>query len=219
MTVLCALLACEMEQPREPVSVRDAAIQDSMLRILDDTLTALASEPREVPVDKAQVVTATADTTAVTASAAELEELAARLVIPVAGIERDELRDTYAESRGSRPHDAIDIPAPRGTAVVSATAGRLLKLHNSVPGGLMVYAADASDRFLLMYGHLDGYAPGLSEGMLLRQGQLLGYVGTTGNAPHETPHLHLAIARGRPSVSWWRGTPVNPYPLLTRRER
>lgn len=219
MALLCGLLACDSEERREPISAHDAAIQDSMLRVLEDTLTALAPESVEVSVDKARVATATADTAAISASSAELEELAAALDIPVAGVERQELRDTYAESRGSRPHDAIDIPAPRGTAVVSATNGRLLKLHNSVPGGLMIYAADGSDRFILMYGHLDAYAPGLAEGMPLRQWQLLGYVGTTGNAPPETPHLHFAIARGRPSVSWWRGTAVNPYPLLARQGR
>ncbi|HEX6252296.1 MAG TPA: M23 family metallopeptidase [Gemmatimonadaceae bacterium] len=196
-----------------------AAVHDSMLRVAIDTLTALAAEPVEVTVDQARVATATADTSAIAATATELSELAARLIIPVAGVEPGELRDTYAESRGSRPHDAIDIPAPRGTAVVSATDGRLMKMHNSVPGGLMVYAADASDRFILMYGHLDAYAPGLADGMQLRQGQLLGYVGTTGNAPPETPHLHFAIARGRPSVSWWRGAAVNPFPLLARPRR
>jgi murein DD-endopeptidase MepM/ murein hydrolase activator NlpD len=94
--------------------------------------------------------------------------------------------------------------------------GRVLKLHESVAGGLMVYAADAADRFILMYGHLDRYAEGLADGASLRRGQVIGYVGTTGNAPPGTPHLHFAIARGRPSVKWWKGTPVNPYPLLAR---
>ena len=117
--------------------------------------------------------------------------------------------------RGSRRHDALDIPAPRGTPVLSAVDGRLLKIHSSERGGLMVYAADATDRFVLLYGHLDRYADGLTEGMPLRRGQVIGYVGTTGNAAPGTPHLHFAILRGRPSVKWWRGTPVNPYPLLT----
>ena len=80
----------------------------------------------------------------------------------------------------------------------------------------MVYASDPSDRFIFMYGHLDRYADGLKEGMPLKRGQVIGYVGTTGNAPPNTPHLHFAIVRGRPSVAWWRGTPVNPYPLLAR---
>jgi murein DD-endopeptidase MepM/ murein hydrolase activator NlpD len=212
----CALFACG-DEARTTITARDAAIQDSMLQVPVDTLTALAPESLEVTVDQARVATAGRDAAMIAASHAELAELASMLAVPVAGVERNELRDTFTESRGSRPHDAIDIPAPRGTAVVSAADGRLLKLHNSVPGGLMVYAADASDRFILMYGHLDAYAPGLSEGIRLGQGQLLGYVGTTGNAPPETPHLHFAIARGRPGVSWWQGTAVNPYPLLARR--
>ncbi len=78
----------------------------------------------------------------------------------------------------------------------------------------MVYTADASSRFILMYGHLDRYAEGLTEGAPVRAGQLIGYVGTSGNAPPETPHLHFVVARGRPDVSWWRGNPVNPYTLF-----
>jgi peptidoglycan LD-endopeptidase LytH len=191
------------------------ATQAPVLDTVLDTLSGLDADSVASAVDQVRVTSVTSDTAAIHATSAELVELGAGLVIPVAGVERGELRDSYAESRGSRPHDAIDIVAPRGTAVVSATDGRLLKLHNSVPGGLMVYAADASNRFILMYGHLDAYAPGLAEGMPLRRGQLLGYVGTTGNAPPGTPHLHFAIVRGRPDVSWSRGTAVNPYPLLT----
>ena len=106
--------------------------------------------------------------------------------------------------------------APRGTPVVSATDGRVLKLFNSVAGGTMVYAADASDRFILMYAHLDRYADGVVDKMPIKRGQLLGYVGSTGDASAAAPHLHFAIARGHPSAAWWKGTPVNPYPLLAR---
>jgi peptidoglycan LD-endopeptidase LytH len=155
---------------------------------------------------------------AIEATPAELAELSASLIVPVQGVRPQELRDTYPERRdgGTRPHEALDILAPRGSPVLSATDGVLRKLHSSTAGGLMIYAGDASDRFVLIYGHLDRYADGLVEGAPLRRGQVIGYVGTTGNAPALTPHLHFAIARGRPSVEWWRGTPVNPYPLLTR---
>jgi murein DD-endopeptidase MepM/ murein hydrolase activator NlpD len=129
---------------------------------------------------------------------------------------RSELRDTYEAARGERVHEAIDILAARGTPVLSAADGRLLKLFSSRPGGLMVYAADPSDRFILLYGHLDAYAAGLTEGMRLQRGQVIGYVGTTGNAPPDTPHLHFGILRGAPAVAWWEGSPVNPYPLLVR---
>lgn len=135
------------------------------------------------------------------------------LTIPVEGVHPWDLRDSYGDPRTGHAHEALDIMAPRGTPVVSAADGRLLKLFLSKPGGIMVYAADASDRYILMYGHLDRYADGLVEGMPLTRGQLLGYVGSTG-AIAAGPHLHFAIARGEPRVKWWKGEPVNPYPLL-----
>jgi murein DD-endopeptidase MepM/ murein hydrolase activator NlpD len=157
------------------------------------------------------------DTTGAAIADADLRVLAAQLIVPVQGIRPEELNDTFTAPRGggSRSHEALDILAPRGTPVLSATDGVLRKFHDSAAGGLMVYAGDATDRFVLMYGHLDRYADGLVEGQPLRRGQVIGYVGTTGNAPAGTPHLHFAIARGQPSVAWWRGTPVDPYPLLT----
>ena len=138
------------------------------------------------------------------------------LIVPVQGIEPSALHDTYDEQRGggSRTHEALDIPAQRGTPVLSATGGRVLKLFDSKAGGKMVYAADSSERFILMYAHLDAYAPGLAEGQPLRRGQVIGTVGTTGNAPPNVPHLHFAIARSNDVKVWWKGAPVNPYPLL-----
>jgi murein DD-endopeptidase MepM/ murein hydrolase activator NlpD len=138
------------------------------------------------------------------------------LSVPVRGVEPSQLRDTYDELRGgdTRTHEALDIPAPRGTPVLSATGGRVLKLFDSKAGGKMVYAADSSERFILMYAHLDSYANGLAEGQPLTRGQVLGAVGTTGNAPPNLPHLHFAIARSNDVKVWWKGMPVNPYPLL-----
>ena len=138
------------------------------------------------------------------------------LLIPVRGIAATEIYDTYDEKRGggSRTHEALDIPAPRGTPVLSATGGRVLKLFDSKAGGKMVYAADSSERFILMYAHLDSYANGLAEGQPLQRGQVIGTVGTTGNAPPNLPHLHFAIARSSDVKQWWKGSPVNPYPLL-----
>ena len=148
-------------------------------------------------------------------AARDLHALARQLVIPVQGVTRSQLRDTYAEARGTRTHEALDIPAPRGTPVISAMDGKLMRLFNSRTGGLMVYAADPTDRFILLYGHLDRYADGLRDGMPLKRGQVIGYVGTTGNAPIGTPHLHFGILRGRPSQNWSRGAAINPFPLLT----
>ena len=115
---------------------------------------------------------------------------------------------------GTRKHEALDILAPRGTAVLSAAPGRVLKLFTSKAGGLMVYAADSSEKFILMYGHLDAYQPGLADGQPLHRGQQLGIVGTSGNAAPTVPHLHFAIARSSDVKQWWKGLPVNPYPLL-----
>jgi peptidoglycan LD-endopeptidase LytH len=155
-----------------------------------------------------------ADAAGTAASEDELAVLRRGLVVPVAGIERSALRDSYTELRGDRIHEAMDVLAPRGTPVVSAADGTVLKLFDSVPGGLMVYASDSSGRFILLYGHLDRYASGLAEGAPLTRGQVIGYVGTTGNAAAGTPHLHFEIQRGNPEVAWWKGVPVNPYLLL-----
>jgi murein DD-endopeptidase MepM/ murein hydrolase activator NlpD len=152
----------------------------------------------------------------VVATPAELAALDAALAIPVSGVQARDLVDSFADARGSRVHQAIDIPAPRGTPVVSATDGRIVKVFDSEAGGLMVYATDPTERFVLLYGHLDRYADGIRDGLPLKRGQLLGYVGFTGNASPETPHLHFAIARTADARQWWGGSPVNPYPLLVR---
>ena len=138
------------------------------------------------------------------------------LLLPVQGVEPSALHDTYSEQRGggTRTHEALDILAPRGTPVLSAASGRVLKLFDSKAGGKMVYAADSSEHFILMYAHLDAYAPGLADGQPLKRGQVIGVVGTTGNAPPNVPHLHFAIARSNDVRVWWKGEPVNPFPLL-----
>ncbi len=145
----------------------------------------------------------------------DLAVLRRELSVPVRGIAASALYDTYNEMRGgTRRHEALDILAPRGTPVLAASGGRVLKLFNSKAGGLMVYAADSTERFILMYGHLDAYQPGLAEGQRLTRGQQIGIVGTTGNAAANVPHLHFAVARSNDVQQWWKGTPVNPYPLL-----
>ena len=137
------------------------------------------------------------------------------LGVPVAGITASALHDNFLELRGgTRAHEALDIMAARGTPVLSASNGRVLKLFNSKPGGLMVYAVDSTERYILKYGHLDAYAPGLADGQPLKRGQQIGIVGTTGNAPPGAPHLHFAMARAEDLKKWWMGAAVNPYPLL-----
>jgi murein DD-endopeptidase MepM/ murein hydrolase activator NlpD len=135
------------------------------------------------------------------------------MIVPVAGVSRDALRDMFNEPRGGRRHEAIDILAPKGTPVIATDDGVVKKLFTSKPGGLTVYQFDPDQRFCYYYAHLDRYAPGLHEGQLLRRGEVLGYVGTTGNAGN-TPHLHFALIRLDKDRRWWKGTYVNPYPYL-----
>ncbi|HEV2007337.1 MAG TPA: M23 family metallopeptidase [Burkholderiales bacterium] len=139
-------------------------------------------------------------------------------MIPVSGIKASQLSDTFAQARGGgRAHDAIDIPAPRGTPVFAVDDGKVVKLFNSKPGGLTVYQFDPSEKFAYYYAHLDSYAPGLAEGQQLKRGELVGYVGSTGNANPAAPHLHFAIFVLGPEKRWWQGTAINPYPFLTAR--
>jgi murein DD-endopeptidase MepM/ murein hydrolase activator NlpD len=140
--------------------------------------------------------------------------VALRLIVPVSGVPRASLRDTYDDVRGSAKHEAIDIPAARGTPIVAATDGRVVKLFHSVPGGITIYQFDPAARFALYYAHLDAYAPDVREGAMLARGQVIGYVGATGYAPPDAPHLHFALFRLGPQKQWWKGTPLDPYPFL-----
>ena len=137
------------------------------------------------------------------------------LLVPVRGVQPKQLSDTFTQSRGEgRRHDAIDILAPRGTPVLAVADGRIEKLFLSKPGGRTIYQFDPAGRVAYYYAHLDAYAPLLSEGALVKRGQVIGYVGSTGNASPEAPHLHFAIFLLGPERRWWQGTAVNPYPLL-----
>ena len=136
------------------------------------------------------------------------------LIIPVDGVKERDLLDTYLDSRNGRQHEALDIMAARHTPVRSVEDGRIVKLFNSKAGGLTVYVFDPSERFTYYYAHLDRYADGLEEGQTVRQGQVIGYVGSTGNASESAPHLHFAIFRLTPEKQWWKGEPLNPYLIL-----
>lgn len=141
-----------------------------------------------------------------------------RLLIPVVGVDASQLFDAFNQSRGSgRLHEAIDIAAPKGTPVVAVDDGRVVKLFNSRPGGLTVYQFDTAQRLAYYYAHLDRYAPGLAEKQELKRGELLGYVGSTGNADPAAPHLHFAIFALGPEKRWWQGTAINPYPYFAGR--
>ena len=139
---------------------------------------------------------------------------ARRLLIPVAGVRAEDLVGSFSEARGGRVHEAIDIAAPRGTPVLAADDGTVLKLFTSRAGGLTIYLADRSRRFIYYYAHLDAYAPALREGQVVARGQQVGTVGTSGNAPPNTPHLHFAILRNDDMTKWWTGTPLDPFVVL-----
>ena len=137
------------------------------------------------------------------------------LIVPVQGLVASQLSDTYTQSRSEgRTHEAIDIMAPLGTPVLAVADGRVEKLFESKQGGLTLYQFEPSGKFAYYYAHLDRYAPGLTEGKALRQGEVIGYVGSTGNADTASPHLHFAVYVLGPDRNWWKGTPINPYPLL-----
>jgi len=139
-----------------------------------------------------------------------------RLLIPVQGVRPEQLQDTFKDSRSEgRVHDAIDIIAPRGTPVLAATDGRVVKLFNSEKGGITLYQLAAADeRYVLYYAHLERYADGLAEGHVARRGETLAYVGDTGNATPGNTHLHFQIYRVEDPKRFWTGENLNPYPLL-----
>lgn len=145
------------------------------------------------------------------------EELAGRrLAVPVEGVQRRALVDTFDDARGGgdRKHEAIDILAPRNTPVLAVEDGVIARLFTSDAGGLTIYQFDPTEQFVYYYAHLERYADNLDQGNRVQKGQVIGYVGTTGNAPRETPHLHFAIFRMTHEKKWWEGTPIDPYNVL-----
>jgi peptidoglycan LD-endopeptidase LytH len=137
------------------------------------------------------------------------------LLLPVSGVAATDLADTFTDRRGTdRVHEALDIMAPAGTPVLAVADGHVEKLFDSDNGGLTIYQFEPGGRYVYYYAHLQRYAAGLEEGDKVRRGQVIGYVGSSGNASPEAPHLHFAIFLLGPEKRWWEGTPVNPYPLL-----
>lgn len=140
------------------------------------------------------------------------------LLVPVQGVAPAELADTFGDARsGERQHEALDILAPAGTPVLAVADGHIEKLFESKLGGLTLYQFDPEGRFAYYYAHLQAYAPGVMEKKAVRRGDVIGYVGATGNADPAAPHLHFAVFALGPERAWWKGTPINPYPLLAGR--
>jgi murein DD-endopeptidase MepM/ murein hydrolase activator NlpD len=142
------------------------------------------------------------------------------LIIPVAGVRPDQLMDTFDDARSEgRVHDAIDIPAAAETPVLAAADGKILKLFHSERGGTTIYQLSANQELVFYYAHLSRYADGLTEGSTVKQGEIIAYVGDTGNAGAGNYHLHFSIAAVSDPKRYWEGTNINPYPLLHDRTR
>jgi murein DD-endopeptidase MepM/ murein hydrolase activator NlpD len=135
--------------------------------------------------------------------------------IPVAGKQLSDLHDNFYDARVGHTHGALDIMAAEGTPIVAAVDGTIRKLYVSQRGGLTIYEYDNAESLSYYYAHLERYVDGLTEGQRVKRGDLLGYVGMTGNA--STPHLHFGVESIAPTKEWWKGTPLNPYPMLMQR--
>ena len=134
---------------------------------------------------------------------------------PIRGLTLANLRDMFEEVHNGHPHEAIDIQEPKGTPVHAVVSGTVRKLFLSKPGGNTIYQFDEMGTYCYYYAHLDGYVKGLREGMQVERGDVIGFVGSTGNADPRVPHLHFAIFELGPDRLWWKGKAVNPYPGLT----
>ena len=183
----------------------------AVIRVNKDTAPAASRRGRDVARDAEPA--SDASWTYVGGDVGEL--LGKNLAIPVAGVEAHSLRSTFADARsGGRSHRAMDILAPRGTPVLAAIDGPIVKLFTSAAGGLTIYQFDRDERYAYYYAHLDSYAANLAEGQWLTRGQVIGFVGTSGNAPPGTPHLHFAIFKLGAEKRWWEGDAIDPFPML-----
>lgn len=144
-----------------------------------------------------------------------LWSLSRRLIMPVAGVDPGDLTDTFLQPRAvGRLHEAIDIRAPRDAPVLAVTDGVVLRLTEHDSGGITLYLLAPDNRTLFYYAHLSGYADGVHAGQPVRQGDVLGYVGDTGNAGPGNHHLHFEVMVATSPQQYWAARPRNPYPLL-----
>ncbi|AWH34039.1 M23 family metallopeptidase [Stenotrophomonas sp. SAU14A_NAIMI4_8] len=181
-----------------------------------------ASTPAQAVVQAAPAVlaepepaTAPAPSPAVAPTAGAAAAQPIGLLLPVQGVLRAQLRDTFTDARSEgRVHDAIDIMAPAGTPVLAVADGTVEKLFDSERGGLTVYQFEPSGQWCYYYAHLQRYADGLAEKQAIKRGDVIGYVGSTGNASADAPHLHFEVHVLGPEKQWWKGESINPYPLF-----
>lgn len=218
-----SLQGCDRQPPITVVQPPKASLPD------DYVLRPSAPQVSQAPAPRVQVSQAPTPPASVPAAAApapsvrdpgdsEGAQLLAQkqLQMPVMGSAPGSLTDQFSQGRTGHMHEAIDILAPAGTPVVAVEDGRIAKLFTSKAGGLTIYQFDPDGRLAYYYAHLQGYAPGVHEGMEVHRGDLIGYVGSTGNADAKVPHLHFTVFRLGTPAKWWEGEAVNPYPALVR---
>ncbi len=180
----------------------------------------LAAPSRAAPAAMASSAAPAAPPAPSPAAAVSTPADGSELLLPVQGITAAQLQDTFTDARSEgRVHDAIDILAPAGTPVLAVADGTIEKLFNSDRGGLTVYQFEPGGRYCYYYAHLERYADGLAEKQTVTRGQVIGYVGSTGNASPEAPHLHFEIHTLGPEKQWWKGASLNPYPVLRGDQR
>ena len=213
----CALLACfcagaladgllRMKYVRREPGVRDVATVTSRPQARGEPAGVPSADTSGTPSELKATSPVVAATTGAFSSG--------RLRVPVEGIDIDTFKGGYEERRGDRPHEAIDILAPRNAPVVAVESGTIAKLFDSKAGGHTIYQFDPSGRLAYYYAHLERYADGVHEGQAVAQGEVIGYVGTSGNAPPNTPHLHFAVFELDDTHRWWKGKAIDPYRLF-----
>jgi murein DD-endopeptidase MepM/ murein hydrolase activator NlpD len=155
-------------------------------------------------------------TTPSESASADVEYLALRhIMLPVAGADMAKIDDSFHEPRdGDRVHRAIDILAPRGTPILSADDGKILRMTTNALGGISMYTVDSESRLVYYYAHMDHYNDAMSPGRSIVKGDTLGFVGTTGNAPKDIPHLHFQVMRWPADGKYWNGEPIDPFEAL-----
>ena len=214
--VLGVIAGGSIARPSEPAGVAASAAHTSVAGAIDDDANAVVEVPETAAMQTGGTPAAAGTTgTLPAATRSDVNALADRhLMIPVQGVTPDKLTDSFQQARTGHEHDAIDILAPRNTPVRAVEDGTIAKLFLSKAGGTTIYQFDPSQEYCYYYAHLERYADGLRDGDHVTRGQVIGYVGTSGNAPKNTPHLHFAIYRLTPEKHWWEGTAIDPYSVL-----
>jgi murein DD-endopeptidase MepM/ murein hydrolase activator NlpD len=191
---------------------KPAQTMSEEIRLTDSPVipAAPAPHPSSVISDSSPAVVSGVSRT-MTGTAGELSHSHSPLRVPIDGEDIESFKGGFGERRGNRPHEAVDMLAPRNTPVHAVENGTIAKLFTSKAGGLTVYQFDPSGRVCYYYAHLERYADGLKDGQSVWQGDVIGYVGTTGNAPPNTPHLHFAVFELNADRHWWQGRAIDPY--------